>query len=182
LVEANIIAAERLEGDDERRRQGGESSSSYDPEINELARMIEFLASEVSKLKAEQNSKEAGAYCYISFPTPNPCRGTQEQMQILQRNKVTNEDKRVNTLLQNIVMEEEHPDKEEEVYGLEGAPFITRATYKKAISKGIVFQFVVAAKQQANQQNQVVADPFVCQESMLDVSSYSHGYADLQIS
>jgi len=52
-VEANIIAADRLEGDDERRRQGGESSSSYDSKIGELARMIEFLASEVSKLKAE---------------------------------------------------------------------------------------------------------------------------------
>ena len=58
-VEANIIAAERLECDAERRRRGVESSSSSDPQIDKLARMIELLASEVSKLKAEQYSEEA---------------------------------------------------------------------------------------------------------------------------
>ena len=58
-VEANIIAAERLEGDAERRRHGVETSSSSDPQIDKLARMIELLASEVSKLKAEQYSEEA---------------------------------------------------------------------------------------------------------------------------
>ena len=45
-VETNVVAAERLEGDAERRSQGGVSSSSSEPEIDELARMIEFLAPE----------------------------------------------------------------------------------------------------------------------------------------
>jgi len=149
-VEANIIAAERLEGDAERRRQGEKSSSSYDPEIDELARMIEFLAFEVSKLKAEQHFDEAGAHCDFSLPNPNPYRETHEHLQILQRNKITNEDKGVKPLLQNIVMEEvQH---EEEVHVLEGAPFLTRAAYEKAISKGTAQQFVVAAEQQVDQQ------------------------------
>jgi len=81
-VEENIIAIGRLEGDAERRKQGGESSSSSEPKIDELARMIVFLASEASKQKAEQNSKEAGAHCSISFPTPNPCIGTHGHLQI----------------------------------------------------------------------------------------------------
>ena len=150
-VELNILAAERLEGDAERRREGGESSSSYDPEIDELARMIEFLTSEVSKLKAEQNSEVAGAHCSISFATPNPYRGANEHLQILQRNNVTNEDKRVKTLCQNIVTEEEQLE-EEEVHGLEGAPFLTRAAYEKALSRGTTCQFDVPAEQQAYQQ------------------------------
>jgi len=79
-VESNILAAEKLEGDVERRRQGDESSSSSETEINELARMINFLASEVSKLKAEQYSQEAEAHCSFSLPTPNPCRGTHENL------------------------------------------------------------------------------------------------------
>lgn len=144
-VEANIIVVERLEGDAERRRQGGESSSSSKLEIDELARMIEFQASEVSKLKAEQNSKETGAHCSISFPTPNPCRGTHEHLQILQRNKVTNEVKGVKTLLQNSTMEKEQPEEEEEAHGMEGAPYL-RVAYKKSLSRGTAGQFVVAAE------------------------------------
>jgi len=52
-VDSNILAAERLEGDVDRRRQGGELSSSLDLKIDELARMIELLASEVSRLEVE---------------------------------------------------------------------------------------------------------------------------------
>ena len=97
-VESNIIVAERLEDDDERRRQGGQSSSSSDLEIDKMAKTIELLASEVSKLKAEQYSQEAGAPCVFSLPTPNPYRGALEQLQILQRSGDTNEDKMVKTL------------------------------------------------------------------------------------
>lgn len=101
-----MLQTERLEGDAERRSQGGESSSSYDPKIDELARMIEFLTFEVSKLKVDQHFEQAGAHCFFSFPTPNTYRGTHEQLHILQRNKVTNEDEGVRPILQNIVMEE----------------------------------------------------------------------------
>jgi len=78
-VELNIIVVERLEGDAKRRCQGGESSSSYEPEIDELARMIEFLTSKVSKLKSKF-SKESGVPCDFSLPKPNPHRETQEHL------------------------------------------------------------------------------------------------------
>jgi len=106
-VESNIFAAERLEGEAESRRQGGKSSSSSDPKIDKLARMIELLASEVSRLEVEQYSEVAGAPCAFPLPSPDPYRGAQEQLQILQRNKDANEDQRVKTLFHNIVMEEE---------------------------------------------------------------------------
>ena len=69
-------------------------------------------------------------------------------MHILQRSKDANEDKRVKTLFQNIVMEEEMFEEEEEVHGLEDkgiAPFLTRAAYEEALSKGTAQQFVVVA-------------------------------------
>jgi len=47
------MATERLEGNAERRRQRGESSSSSDLKIDKMARMIESLASKVSKLRVE---------------------------------------------------------------------------------------------------------------------------------
>jgi len=41
-------------------------------------------------------------------------------------------------------MEKEQPEEEEEVHGLEGAPFLTRAAYEKELSRGTAGQFVVA--------------------------------------
>jgi len=184
-VESNILVAERLEGDAERRRQRGESSSPYDFEIDKPARMIELLASEVSRLQAEKYSEEAGVPCDFCLPKPNPYRGAQKQLQILQRNQDANKYQRVKTLCQNIVMEEEQLDEEEEVHGLEdkgSAPFLTRAAYEKAISKGTAHEFVVAAEQQADQQKQSAAGPTILQEFFPKASSYSHGYANLQIS
>jgi len=49
-VESNIMAAENLKGNTDRRIQRGESSSSSDPKIDKMTKMIESLASEVSKL------------------------------------------------------------------------------------------------------------------------------------
>jgi len=42
-------------------------------------------------------------------------------------------------------MEEEQPKEEEEVHGVGGAPFLTRATYEGALSKGTIRELVVAA-------------------------------------
>lgn len=60
-VESNIMAAERLESNADRRRQRSEPSSSSDPKIDKMARMIESLTSEVSKLRVEQHSEKEGA-------------------------------------------------------------------------------------------------------------------------
>jgi len=78
----------------------------------------------------------------------------------LQGSRDTNEGKREKTLFQNLVMEEEQ--------------------YEEAISKGTAYQFVVPAKQQAHQKKHPAADPTSLHESELEVSSSSHGCADLQ--
>jgi len=49
-------------------------------------------------------------------------------------------------------MEEEQPEEEEKVHGLEGAPVLTRAAYEKALSRGTARELVVAVEQQAEQQ------------------------------
>jgi len=41
---------------------------------------------------------------------------------------------------------------EEKVHVLEGAPFLTRVTYEKAMSKGTAQQFFVVVEQQVGQQ------------------------------
>jgi len=79
-VESNIITTERFGGDADRRRQEGELPSSLDLMIGKLARMIESLASEVSRLEAEQYSEEVRAPCSFTLPNPNPYKGAQEQL------------------------------------------------------------------------------------------------------
>lgn len=146
--------------------------------------MIEALAFEVSRLEAEQYSQEARSPCYFTLPKPSPYRGSQEQLQILQKGRDTNEDKRVKTIFQNTVMEEQQYEEEDEVHGLEdkgSAPFLTIAAYENELSKGTSHQFFVLVEQQAHQQKQVGADPFILKESEPKASSASNDYVDLQI-
>jgi len=160
-VESNIITAEELEGNADRRRQRGELSSSSDPKIDKMARMIESLASEVSKLRIEQRSGKGQAPYTFSLPNLNLYRGEKEQLQSLQRNR----DQRVKTLLQNIVMEEEQFEDDDEVHGMEdkgSAPFLTRATYEKSLSKGPAHNFVVPVEQPA-------ADPIILKVLAIEV-------------
>lgn len=87
------------------------------------------------------------------------------------------------TLCQNIVIKEEQYE-EEEVHGLEdkgSAPFLTRAAFEEALSKGTSHEFVVPAKQQACQQKQLVEGPTILKESEPKANTSSNGYADLQI-
>jgi len=80
-------------------------------------------------------------------------------------------------------MEEEQSEEEEEVHGLEdkvSAPFLTRAAYEKAISRGTTRKFVVPAEQQAYQQEQPAAGPIIIQEFEPKASPSFHDYTDLQ--
>ena len=52
-VESNIMSTEKLKGNVDRRRQRGKSSSSSDPKIDKMTKMIKSLAFEISKLKVE---------------------------------------------------------------------------------------------------------------------------------
>ena len=93
-VEPNIMAAEKLKGNVDRGRQKGDSSSSSDPKIDKMTKMIESLASEISKLNVEQQSgkgRPPNTFAPWNL-NPNQYRRTNEHLQILQRNKDANED------------------------------------------------------------------------------------------
>ena len=78
-------------------------------------------------------------------------------------------------------MEEEQFEEEEEVHGLEdkgSAPFLTRAAYEEALSKGTAHEFVVPIEQQAYQQKQSAAGPTILKEFEPKASPTSH---DVQI-
>ena len=79
-VESNIMAIEKLKGNADRRRQRGEPLSSSDPKIDKMAKMIESLASEVSKLKVEQHSEKGRVPNTFTPPNPNPYRRENEQL------------------------------------------------------------------------------------------------------
>ena len=108
-VESNIMAAENLKGNTNRRRQRGESSSSLDPKIDRMNKMIESLAFKLSKLKVEQHPGKGRVLNTFAprNPNPNPYRRANEQLQNLQRSKDVYEHQRMKTPFQNIVMEEE---------------------------------------------------------------------------
>jgi len=69
--------------------------------------MIESLASEISQLKVEQHPRKGRVSNTFAPRNPNPYRRANEQLQILQRSRDANEDQRVKTPFQNVVMEEE---------------------------------------------------------------------------
>ena len=52
-AESNIMAVEKLKGNVDRMRQRGEPSSSSDPKIYKMTKMIDPLTSKISKLKVE---------------------------------------------------------------------------------------------------------------------------------
>jgi len=56
----------------------GESLSSLDPKIDKMTKMIESLASEISKLKVEKHSGKGRATNTFSPPNPNPYRRENE--------------------------------------------------------------------------------------------------------
>ena len=81
--------------------------------------MIESLASEISKLKVEQHSGEGRVPNKFAPPNPNPYRRENDELQTLQRNKDANEDQRMKTPFQNVVMEEEQFEEDDEIHCME---------------------------------------------------------------
>jgi hypothetical protein len=76
-VESNILASQKLKGNFDRRRPRNEASSlsSVDPKLDKMAKMLESLNSEISKLKIENKHpiKGRGTYDYAGRnPNQNP--------------------------------------------------------------------------------------------------------------
>jgi len=84
-----------------------------------MTKIIESLASEISKLKMEQHSRKGRAPNAFTFRNLNPYRRTNEQLQVPQRNKDANEDQRMKTPLQNAVMDEDRYEEDDEIHFLE---------------------------------------------------------------
>ena len=120
-VESNITASQKLKGRAERKKPAAESSSSSSNiQMEKMAKMIDTLTSEMSKLKF-QNQTPAKAK-EPSNPAPRnpnalPFRRNNPQTQILQRGRNSNEDQRIRVPLQNVVMDEEQVEEQEEVKG-----------------------------------------------------------------
>lgn len=135
-VESNIMVVERLQGNVDRRIERDESSSPSDPKINQMTKMIESLASKISKLKVDQHHGKGRVPNTFAPLNPNPYRRENEQLQILQRNKDANQDQRVKTPFQNAVMEEEQFEEDDKIHGMEdkgSATFLTKAAYEKSL-------------------------------------------------
>ena len=92
------------------------------------------MAAEIFKLKVEQNSGKTRLPNTFAPRNPNPFRRENEQTQIIQKGKETNEDQRVKAPFQNVVMEEEHIEDEDEIHCMEDKgsdAFLTLATYEE---------------------------------------------------
>jgi len=110
-VESNIMAAEKLKSQANRRRQRNQASTSSTlsskPKLDKITKMIESLAAEISKLKVEQNSGKTRQHNTFLPRNPNPFKRENEQLQIMQRAKESKDEHKVKVPFQNVVMEEE---------------------------------------------------------------------------
>jgi hypothetical protein len=119
-VESNILASQKRKGYFDRRRPKNEasSSSSVDPKLDKMAKMLESLTSEISNLKIENKQHVKGRGTYDSAgrnlnQNPNNFRRNNQPTQILQREKNPTEDQRINVPLQNFVMDEDDGEDQE---------------------------------------------------------------------
>jgi hypothetical protein len=119
-VESNILALHKLKGNVDRKKQKEEASSSsiQNPKIDKLAKMLESLTSEMSKIKIENKKPAKGKGSY-EYPhrnpnqNPNTFRRNNQQVQISKRERNPTKDQRVKDPLQNVVMDEDEDDFQE---------------------------------------------------------------------
>jgi hypothetical protein len=109
-VESNISASQKLKGRAEKKKAVVEPSSSSNSKMEKMAKMLESLTSEMSKLKI-QNQQPAKAKEPNTFaprnPNAFPYRRNNPLVQILQRDRNPAEEQRIRPPLQNAVLDEE---------------------------------------------------------------------------
>jgi hypothetical protein len=146
-VESNILASQKRKGDSDRRRPKNEasSSSSADPKLDKMAKMLESLTSEISKLKIENKQPVKGRGTYDSAgrnpnQNPNNFRRNNQPTQILQREKNPTEDQRIKVPLQNVVMDEDNGEDQEDGEGdihcvgeETGKSYLTQQDYEESL-------------------------------------------------
>ena len=140
-VESNILAAQKLKSQVDRKKPRGEASSSpastSEPKLDKMTKMIESLAAEISKLKVEQTSGITRQQNTFAPRNPNPFRKANEQLQIMQRGEESKEDQKVKAPFQNVVMEgEQFEEDEDEIHCMEdkgNVAFLTLAEYEQSL-------------------------------------------------
>jgi ribonuclease HI len=144
-VESNITASHKLKGREEMKKSAVDSpsSSSSNSQMEKMAKMLDTLTLEMSKLKV-QNQTPARAKDLGNLAPRNPnafqYRRNNPQTQILQRDRNPNEDQRIRVPLQNVVMDEENVDEQEEVEGdihcvgdEIGTSYLTQQDYEQSL-------------------------------------------------
>jgi hypothetical protein len=143
-VESNITASQKLKGRVEKKKPADESSSSSsNSQMEKMAKLLDTLTSEMSKLKVQNQTpiraKEPGNLAPRN-PNAFQYRRNNPQTQILQRDRNPNEDQRIRVPLQNVVMDEENLEEKEEVEGdihcvgdETGTSYLTQQDYEQSL-------------------------------------------------
>jgi hypothetical protein len=142
-VESNITASQKLKGRVEKKKSAVDSSSSSNSQMEKMAKMLDSLTSELSKLKV-QNQPPAKAKESNTFsprnPNAFPYRRNNPQTQILQRDRNSNEDQRIKVPLQNVVMDEDNGEGQEDEEGdihcvgyETGTSYLTQQDYEQSL-------------------------------------------------
>jgi hypothetical protein len=143
-VESNIMASQKLKGKVERKKFSVEPPSSSNRKMEKMAKMLDNLTSEMSKLKIQNQqparTKEPNAFVPRN-PNAFPYRRNNQQVQILQRDKNAADDQRIRPPFQNAMLEEEQQLSHDEVeeaddincFGDENdSSFLTQVDYEEA--------------------------------------------------
>jgi hypothetical protein len=148
-VESDILVADKLKGNTNRRKPRYEASSSShtNPNLDKMDKMLESLTSEISKLKIENKKPVKGRVTYDytninSNQNPNNFRRNNMQVQILQRERNPTEDQKIKDPLQNVVMEEYDEDEclenqEDHIHCFKSElenSFLTQNDYEEALT------------------------------------------------
>ena len=109
-VESNIVASQKLKGKVDRKKQSVDAPSSSDTKMEKMAKMLDSLTSEMSKLRVQGNQPMKGKEpnnLNPKNPNASPYRRNNKQVHILQRDRDAAEDQRIRAPFQNAVLHEE---------------------------------------------------------------------------
>jgi hypothetical protein len=141
-VESNILATYKLRGksDRDRRKQKIEASSSdasgIDPKVDELTKLVKSLSAEMERLNLEGRQANRNPQ---DFGNINNFRRPNNTPQILQRDQRNREDQKVQTPLQNNLVDDEEGNNEEEDQEIHclgdtiASPHLTQTAYEESL-------------------------------------------------
>jgi hypothetical protein len=143
-VESNITTSQKLKGRVEKEKFVVEPSSSSNSKMDKMAKMLDDLTLEMSKLKVQNQqparAKEPNAFAPRN-PNAFPYRRNNPQVQILQRDRNPVDDQRVRPPFQNVVLDEDQQPPHDEIedadeincFGDENdSSFLTQVDYEEA--------------------------------------------------